>query len=134
MNPINSTAFYVLLLKFFDNCTLYHVITCIIYRGSRSQVFYKIGFLKVSQHSQESTCAGALFLIKLLAWACNFIKKRLQHMKFSRITDLIEHLLWLLLTLDWKNTAAEAYLRHCQMSMMEVLRKQLTAKSYSTYL
>ena len=32
-------------------------------------------FLKISQHSQEKTCAGVSFLIKLQPEACNFIKK-----------------------------------------------------------
>ena len=34
-------------------------------------------FSKISQISQENTCAGVSFLIKLQA--CNFIKKTLQH-------------------------------------------------------
>ena len=34
-------------------------------------------FLRISQYSQENTCARVSFLIKLQsqAWACNFIKK-----------------------------------------------------------
>ena len=32
-------------------------------------------FLKISQNSQEDTCARVSFLIKLQAWVCNFIKK-----------------------------------------------------------
>ena len=34
-------------------------------------------FLEISQKSQENTCAGVSFLIKLqaYAWACNFIEK-----------------------------------------------------------
>ena len=34
-------------------------------------------FLKISQNSQENTCARVSFLIKLLIEACNFIKKGL---------------------------------------------------------
>ena len=33
-------------------------------------------FLKISQNSQESTCARVSFLIKLQADACNFIKTK----------------------------------------------------------
>ena len=33
-------------------------------------------FLKISQNSQENTCARVSFLIKLQVEACNFIKKR----------------------------------------------------------
>ena len=32
-------------------------------------------FLQISQNSQENTCATVSFLIKLQAWAYNFIKK-----------------------------------------------------------
>ena len=32
-------------------------------------------FLEILQNSQENTCARDSFLIKLQAWACNFIKK-----------------------------------------------------------
>ena len=46
----------------------------------------------------------SLFLVKLLAWACSFIKKRLWHRCFPvnfaislRTTFFIEHLRWLLL-------------------------------------
>ena len=40
-------------------------------------------FLKISQNSQENTCARASFLIKLLAEACNFIKKEALAQVFS---------------------------------------------------
>ena len=33
-------------------------------------------FLKISQNSQENTCARVSFLTKLQALACNFIKNR----------------------------------------------------------
>ena len=45
-----------------------------------SEVFYKKMFLKISQNSQESTCALVSFLTKLLAKACNFIKETLAQM------------------------------------------------------
>ena len=32
-------------------------------------------FLEISQNSQENTCTRVSFLIKLQAYACNFIKK-----------------------------------------------------------
>ena len=44
----------------------------ILDRSNRSHTFFKIGFLKISQYSQESTCVGA----------CDFIKKNLQHRYF----------------------------------------------------
>ena len=36
----------------------------------------KMAFLKISQNSQENTCARVSFLTKLQALACNFLKKR----------------------------------------------------------
>ena len=35
----------------------------------------KKGFLEFLQNSQENTCVRVPFLIKLLAWGLNFIKK-----------------------------------------------------------
>ena len=40
-------------------------------------------FLEISQNSQEHTCARVSFLIKLHAWACNFIKKETLAQAFS---------------------------------------------------
>ena len=40
-------------------------------------------FLEISQNSQENTCAGVSFLIKLQAEACNFIKKETLAQVFS---------------------------------------------------
>ena len=64
-------------------------------------------FLKFSQNSQENTCVVICFLIKLQAQACNFFKKRLQDKGFTvnvanflRVIFL-EHLLWLLLNLEY---------------------------------
>ena len=37
-------------------------------RSTRLEVFYKKVSLKISQNSQENTCARASFLIKLQAW------------------------------------------------------------------
>ena len=41
--------------------------TLVIFRSSRPEVFCKKGFLKISQNSQENTCARVSFLIKLRA-------------------------------------------------------------------
>ena len=46
-----------------------------INRSSRPEVFCKKGVLKISENSQENTCARDSFLIKFQAQACNFIKK-----------------------------------------------------------
>ena len=40
-------------------------------------------FLKISQNSQENTCARVSFLIKLQIEACNFIKKEALAWVFS---------------------------------------------------
>ena len=40
-------------------------------------------FLEISQNSQENTCVIVSFLIKLQAWACNFIKKETLALVFS---------------------------------------------------
>ena len=40
-------------------------------------------FLKISQNLQENTYAKVSFLIKLQAWACNFIKKETLAQVFS---------------------------------------------------
>ena len=53
-----------------------------ISRSSRSQIFFKIGILKISQYSQESTCVGSLYNKVAGVKACNFIKKKLQHRCF----------------------------------------------------
>ena len=62
-------------------------------------------FLKISQNSQENTCARASFLIKLQATLpAVLLKKRLWHRyfpmkieKFLRTPSSTEHLRWLLL-------------------------------------
>ena len=64
-------------------------------------------FLKISQNSQEYTCAGVSFLIKLQAKACKFIKKETLTQMFSwefceifKNSLFTEHLWWLFLKLD----------------------------------
>ena len=53
-----------------------------IYRSSCLEVFYKKNAHKISQNSEENTCARIFFLITLQAKGCNFIKKRLWHRCF----------------------------------------------------
>ena len=65
-------------------------------------------FLKISQNSQENTCARVSFLIKIQALGLQlYQKERLRRKcfpanfaKFSRITFFIEHFWWLLLFLE----------------------------------
>ena len=52
------------------------------FRTSHQKCSIKKVLLKLSQNSQENTCARASFLIKLQASGCNFIKKRLWHRCF----------------------------------------------------
>ena len=66
-------------------------------------------FLEISQNSQENTCTGVSFLIKLQALGLTLLKKRLWHrffpvnfVKFLRTLYFTEYLWWLLLeTLLW---------------------------------
>ena len=50
--------------------------------ATRGVLFTKV-FLEISQNSQENTCVRVSFLIKLQAWACNFIKKETLTQVFS---------------------------------------------------
>ena len=73
--------------------------------SSCSEVFCKKVFLKVSQNSQENTCARVSFLIKLQAWPCNFVKNGTLAQVFScELCEIskknffpIEHRWWLFL-------------------------------------
>ena len=74
-----------------------------LYRsGGRPEVFCRKDVLKISQNSQESTCARSSFLIKLL-----IIDLRLRDMfswefcKFLTMLFYIEHFRWLLLFIDY---------------------------------
>ena len=67
----------------------------------------KVVFLKISQNSQENTCARVSFLIKLQASPCNFIKKEiLAQVSSCEICEIfknsffIEHLRWQFLQLE----------------------------------
>ena len=51
-------------------------------RSSRPEVFYKKGVLKNFAKFTGKHLCQSLFLIKLLAEACNVIKKRLWHRRF----------------------------------------------------
>ena len=53
------------------------------YRSSHQRCTVKKVLLKISQNSQENTCARVSFLIKLQAEACNFIKKETLAQVFS---------------------------------------------------
>ena len=47
-------------------------------------------FLKISQNSQENTCARVSFLIKFQALACNFVKKEtLAHVFFCEFCEIL---------------------------------------------
>ena len=61
--------------------------------------------LKISQNSQESTCARVSFLIKLQAWGMHRCFP-VNFAKFSRTPFSIEHLRWLLLTI-WRASKKE---------------------------
>ena len=70
--------------------------------------------LEISQNSQENTCASEFFLIKLQVLglrSATLLKRTLWHRcfpvnfaKFLRTPFLTEHLRWLLLVLDIRNT------------------------------
>ena len=53
------------------------------FRGSHQRCSVKKGILKISQNSQENTCATVSFLIKLLASGCSFTKKEALAQVFS---------------------------------------------------
>ena len=52
---------------------LAHSYLCLIRSSHRRCSVRKKVFLEILQNSQENTCARGSFLIKLQAWACNFI-------------------------------------------------------------
>ena len=50
-------------------------------------------FLKISQNSQENSCARGSFLIKLQAEACNLLKKGLWHRCFLvNFVNFLKHI------------------------------------------
>ena len=84
--------------------------------GQRCSV--KKMFLKISENSQENTCAKVSFSVKSQAQACNFIKKEAVTQVFSREfcetfknTFLKGHLRWLLLILYITFSSPCCYLR-----------------------
>ena len=90
---INSPLQLVLMLF-----TIYGFCRC-LNRSSHQMCSVKKVFLKVSQISQENTCARVSFLISLQADACNFIKKETlaqvfscEFCEISKNTFLTEHL------------------------------------------
>ena len=58
------------------------------------EVFYQKGFLKISQNSQENTCARVCFLIELQASGSNFFinisKKSLSWLVWSIIRGVVK--------------------------------------------
>ena len=54
-----------------------------IFRGSHQSCSLKKVFLKMLQNSQESTCIGVSFFIKLQAWALQIYRKSLRRSCFS---------------------------------------------------
>ena len=81
-----------------------HLQVIILSGGVTRRCSVKKLFLKISQISQEITCARVSFLMKLPSWPATSLKKRLWHRcfplnfeKFLRTTIFIEHLWWLLL-------------------------------------
>ena len=79
--------------------------TKLLYRSSRSQMFFKIGVSYEFHNIHRKTHVLQSRWIKVADLTdCNFIKKRLQHKcfpaniaKFPRKTFFTEHLRWLLL-------------------------------------
>ena len=71
-------------------------------RSSHRRYSVKKVFLKISQISQENTCAG-LFLNKAAALqACNLIKKRLQHRCFPvKFAKFLRRPIWRTSANDW---------------------------------
>ena len=81
-------------------------------RSSHLQMFFKISVLKNFAIFTGTKLCWSLYLITLIAEACNFIKKRRQHRcfpvniaKFSGTTFFIKLLRWLLLY--WLNIHTE---------------------------
>ena len=64
-------------------------------RKSRSQMFFKIGVLKLFANFTEKRLCWSLFLIKLQAFMCFPVK----FSKFLRMSFSIEHLRWLIMIL-----------------------------------
>ena len=79
----------------------------VLWRSGHRRCSVKKVSLKNSQNSQENTCAGVSFLIKLQAVACNFTKKRcsgtgsfsVNFVNFLRTSFLTEHFQWPLLSM-----------------------------------
>ena len=62
---------------------VYWLLITLIKQKQLREFFIKKVFLKISQKSQEKTCASASFLIKLQAEVYNFIKKETMVRVFS---------------------------------------------------
>ena len=86
------------------------------------EVFYKKAVLQTFAIFAGKHLRWSPWLVKLQAWACNFIKKRLQHRcfpvniaEFLRIAIFIEHIWWLferrVIILKQLQVASAAFLR-----------------------
>ena len=86
------------------------------FRSSRHEVFCRKGVIRSFAKFTGKTCTRVSFLIKLQAWACNFIKKETPAQVFScefceitKNTFFTEHLLatisavWNILRCFWSN-------------------------------
>ena len=69
---------YNYVLYLFVSFWYYYI--CILSRGSRTEVFLKKSFLKISQNSQENTCTG----ISVLSATGNFINEETPAHRFPR--------------------------------------------------
>ena len=102
-------TYYSASINNLNDCVNFRIKTVCLEAVSRRCSVKKV-FLKISQNSQENTCARVSFLIKLhaiggvLRRSATLLKKRLWHRcfpvnfpKFSRTPFFIKHLRWLLL-------------------------------------
>ena len=105
--PSDCQIIIYLITTLFQISYLQTFVLAVFSRSRCSQMLFKVVILKFSWISQENTCVGVSFLLKLVVFkACNFIKKRLQHRcfpviceKFLRTLFSTEHYRWLLLLL-----------------------------------
>ena len=68
---------------FRDGCLVQKMVVFIIFfSGGHQRCSIRKIFLKISQYSQENTCARVFFLRKLQAWPATLLKKRLWHTCF----------------------------------------------------
>ena len=87
-----------------DQCELGQLPHLTLFRSSQERCSIKKVFLKISQNSQENTCARVSFSIKLQATACIFIKK-------ETLTEVFSCKFWeILRTIFLQNTPERLFL------------------------